>query len=194
MAGIHLHQITQPGQHAAGVGFEQPFEMLTACHERVHRMLRLLGKLREHLATRGHDEQAAQAARDVMRYFDQAAPLHHEDEELHVFPLLLQRGDEALRQAVRRLQADHVAMGEIWPRARRCLLAVADAAAPSAWAGWAPGDEQLLDRFAGQYDEHIRLEETLVYPAAQGLLDAPALSAIGEEMQHRRIDGKVRGR
>ena len=79
MAGIHLHQITQPGQHAAGVGFEQPFEMLTACHERVHRMLRLLGKLREHLATRGHDEQAAQAARDVMRYFDQAAPLHHED-------------------------------------------------------------------------------------------------------------------
>lgn len=194
MAGIHLHQITQPGQQAAGVGFEQPFEMLTACHERVHRMLRLLGKLREHLATRGHDEQAAQAARDVMRYFDQAAPLHHEDEELHVFPLLLQRGDEALRQAVRRLQADHVAMGEIWPQARRCLASVADAGAPSSWAGWAPGDEQLLDRFAGQYDEHIRLEESLVYPAAQGLLDAQALSAIGEEMQHRRTDGRVRGR
>jgi hypothetical protein len=30
MAGIHLHQITQPGQQAAGVGFEQPFEMLDA--------------------------------------------------------------------------------------------------------------------------------------------------------------------
>ena len=85
-------------------------------------------------------------------------------------------------------------MGEIWPQARRCLLAVADAAATSSWAGWTPGDEQLLDRFAAQYDEHIRLEETLVYPAAQGLLDAQALSAIGEEMQHRRTDGRVRGR
>ena len=70
-------------------GFEQPFEMLVACHERVHRMLALLGRLREHLHGHGPDTQAQQAARDVMRYFDQAAPLHHQDEELHVFPPLL---------------------------------------------------------------------------------------------------------
>jgi len=31
------------------VGFEQPFEMLAACHERVNRMLALLERLREHL-------------------------------------------------------------------------------------------------------------------------------------------------
>ena len=58
MAGIHLHQIGQPGQHAPGSGFEQPFEMLDACHERVERMLRLLGKIREHVTTHGADEQA----------------------------------------------------------------------------------------------------------------------------------------
>ena len=67
MAGIHLHQIGQPGQHPAGVGFEAPFEMLDACHERVERMLRLLGKIRDHVKSHGADTQARDAARDVMR-------------------------------------------------------------------------------------------------------------------------------
>jgi len=128
VAGVHLHQIGPPGSRAAASGFaEAPFEMLSTCHERVHRMLRLLGRLREHLASHGHDEQAAQAARDVMRYFDLAAPLHHQDEELHVFPVLLVQGDAAVQSVVRRLQQDHLAMEQAWPRARALLQAVADA-------------------------------------------------------------------
>ncbi|RYF75253.1 MAG: hemerythrin domain-containing protein, partial [Comamonadaceae bacterium] len=75
-----------PGFNAPGVGFEQPFAMLEACHERVQRTLALLGRLRGHVQAHGADEPARQAARDVLRYFDIAAPLHHEDEELHVFP------------------------------------------------------------------------------------------------------------
>ena len=64
--------MTQPMRlQALGGGpsasFEQPFEMLEACHERVHRMLGLLARLREHMCTHGADEQARQAARDVMR-------------------------------------------------------------------------------------------------------------------------------
>ena len=49
------------------VGFEQPFEMLVACHERVNRMLTLLSRLREHMSSHGADDNARQAARDVMR-------------------------------------------------------------------------------------------------------------------------------
>ena len=68
--------------HAApGAGFDQPFEMLLACHERVERMLGLLERLAQHLAEHGCTPDAAQAARDVMRYFDIAGPAHHEDEE-----------------------------------------------------------------------------------------------------------------
>ncbi len=91
---------------APAAGFEQPFEMLEACHERVQRMLALLGRLREHLASHGADEQARQAARDVMRYFDQAAPEHHRDEELHVFPPLLAQNDPKVAAVVVRLQQD----------------------------------------------------------------------------------------
>lgn len=81
-----------PGFNAPSVGFEQPFAMLEACHERVQRTLALLQRLRAHVLEHGADVPAQQAARDVLRYFDIAAPLHHEDEELHVFPLLLAQG------------------------------------------------------------------------------------------------------
>ena len=78
-----------PGFGGAAVGFDTPFEMLEACHERVQRSLDLLQRLTDYLHTHACDDSARQAARDVLRYFDMAAPLHHEDEELHVFPLLL---------------------------------------------------------------------------------------------------------
>ena len=93
MTRIHLHTLTLPGHRAPGAGYEAPFEMLDACHERVERMLRLLNKLRAHLQASGWDAQAAEAARDVLRYFNEAAPRHHEDEERHVFPAVLAAPD-----------------------------------------------------------------------------------------------------
>ena len=38
-----------PGHRSPSVGFEAPFEMLSACHERVERRWALLIKLRHHL-------------------------------------------------------------------------------------------------------------------------------------------------
>jgi hemerythrin-like domain-containing protein len=167
---------------APAAGFEQPFEMLAACHERVHRMLTLLARLREHLRRNGNDDQTRQAARDVMRYFDQAAPQHHRDEELHVFPPLLAQGDAAVVSVVRRLQQDHVLMETHWQAARRVLAALE--AEPS--HSLSANDEAALDAFAGLYDAHIEAEEQIAYPQASALLDPPALAAMGEEMMRRR--------
>ena len=86
-------RVSLPGLHTPGAGFDEPFEMLGACHDRVRRSLDLLQRLRDYLKTHACDDSARQAARDVLRYFDIAAPLHHEDEELHVFPPLLAGGD-----------------------------------------------------------------------------------------------------
>ena len=98
----------------SAAGFDQPFELLRGCHARITRMDALLLRLIDHVALKetqgrpkfpcsprgagrradpggaqeGTDAQAQQAADKVLRYFDVAAPLHHEDEELHVFPLL----------------------------------------------------------------------------------------------------------
>ena len=126
MTRIHLHTLTLPGHRAPGAGYEAPFEMLDACHERVERMLSLLQRLRTHLTTSGWDVQAAEAARDVLRYFNEAAPRHHEDEERHVFPAVLAAPDApipartgtgdgtSLHAVVRRLLQDHADMHTRW--------------------------------------------------------------------------------
>ena len=171
-----------PGFHAPAVGFEQPFAMLEACHERVQRTLTLLQRLRTHVQEHGADVPAQQAARDVLRYFDIAAPLHHEDEELHVFPLLLAQGSADVAALVARLQHDHVCMGADWAAARLPLQALAD----GLQAAFSEADGAAFDRFAARYDRHISDEETVAYPAAQALLAAPALEAMGSEMAARR--------
>ena len=173
--------VTLPGFNAPAVGFEQPFAMLEACHERVQRTLGLLQRLRDPVRAQGADEQARQAARDVLRYFDLAAPLHHEDEELHVFPLLLAQGAPDVVALVQRLQQDHVQMAADWAAARAPLVALCDGDAQPLGAA---GD--ALDRFASRYAGHIAAEEGAAYPAAAALLAQDALAAMGREMAARR--------
>lgn len=156
--------------------------MLEACHERVQRTLGLLGRLREHVRKQGVDNDARQAARDVLRYFDIAAPLHHQDEELHVFPLLLAQATPEVRALVTRLQHDHVAMTTDWAAARAGLQALLDESA----TGFTPQDEAALDGFAMRYDAHIAAEEGVAYPAAATLLPPASLAAMGQEMAARR--------
>ena len=115
-----------PGHHAPAAGFEAPFDMLEACHERVERMLGLIQRLQQHLQDSGCDASARQAAQDVLRYFDQAAPRHHEDEERHVFPPLMAGPDAAIKALVLRLIQDHRQMEVAWVDARAVLLAVAE--------------------------------------------------------------------
>ena len=69
--------MTLPGFHSPAIGFEQPFEMLSACHERVERTLALFERLVVHVRAQGHDAASRSAAADVLRYFDLAAPHHH---------------------------------------------------------------------------------------------------------------------
>jgi hemerythrin-like domain-containing protein len=166
-----------------GAGFDEPFALLSACHERVQRSLALLQRLQAHLAVHGADAQARDAARDVMRYFDIAAPLHHEDEERHVFPALLAADPARHGPLVARLQDDHRRMAAAWPAARAALQAVADGT-------WSAADPAAAARdwshFAALYGPHIDAEERSAYPVVQARADAAATAAMGAEMAARR--------
>ena len=177
--------VALPGHHTPAVGLEAPFEMLEACHERVQRMLTLMTRLQQHLLETGLDDSARQAARDVMRYFDLAAPLHHQDEELHVFPPLLAGTDADLRNLVQGLMQDHRQMETAWPLARAVLLAVAEGPA-SEGAPLNAEQTDALNRFAALYGQHIQSEEGLVYPAAQAVLSPDAVQAMSADMMRRR--------
>jgi hemerythrin-like domain-containing protein len=159
--------------------------MLAACHERVERMLTLMARLQQHLLERGRDDSARQAARDVMRYFDLAAPLHHQDEELHVFPPLLAGPDAALRTVVQRLMQDHRDMEAAWPPARSVLQAIAESRATD-WAPLTPTQTAALERFSALYARHLVDEDRLAYPAAQAVLAGEALQAMSQDMMQRR--------
>jgi len=163
-----------------GAGFEEPFEMLEACHQRVHRMLGLLQRLAAHLHESGADANAQQAARDVMRYFDLAAPAHHEDEERHVLPRLRQLGRAALAD---RLHDEHTRMSATWSGVRADLHRVAEGA-------WTATDmDAAVARWqdmAALYAAHIEAEESAAYPAVREATDGATQRAMGDEMARRR--------
>ncbi len=64
-----------------GPSFDEPLEMLAACHERIEAQLRTLERLGPHLEKHGCDAEAKAAAQAVLRYFDTAGRLHHQDED-----------------------------------------------------------------------------------------------------------------
>lgn len=182
---VPLSRITLPGHRAPAAGFEAPFEMLGACHERVQRMLALLAKLQQHARVHGWSEPIGQAAVDVMRYFDLAAPHHHEDEERHVFPPLLAGTDPVLHAVVRRLQQDHRDMDATWMQVHVVLAGVCQAP-PAGWTDFTPEETALFNHFANLYQRHIDDEDGIAYPAAQAQLASDALQAMSEDMMRRR--------
>lgn len=178
-----------PSFQSPAAGFEQPFELLHACHERVHRTLDLLARLQAHLARHGCDEQARQAATDVMRYFDIAAPLHHQDEELHVFPPLLRCATPEVKRLVQQLQEDHCKMESRWALARTTLRLVAECDGERGMAIWKPltsAQAGALRSFAALYARHIEMEEQVIYPEAMACLTPDATQVMRADMMRRR--------
>ena len=173
-----------PGFASPAVGFEAPFELLGACHERIRRSLALLTRLVGHIDATGHDDASRSAAADVLRYFDIAAPAHHEDEERHVFPRLLASGDAQSIALARTLQAEHREMQTLWAQLRPTL---------EHWANAAAGDARieaparaLVDAFIALHGPHLAAEDSQAFDAARAGLDEATLAAIGKEMQRRR--------
>ena len=174
-----------PGHSAPAVGFEAPFEMLSACHERVERMLELLGRLRKYLTDHAWDELAASAASDVMRYFDLAAPQHHLDEEIHVFPAALALKNPQLDLLVYRLKQEHLQMEKLWVSVRQALDSVVLGNAQD-WLGFSDEDNVHMDSFFAAYKDHINDEEIYIYPAASNALNDEQLLGMSHDMMRRR--------
>ena len=174
-----------PGFQSPGAGYDAPFAMLEACHERVQRSLALLIRVQEYVQKNGVDDKAKSAVRDVLRYFDLAAPLHHQDEELHVFPALMGQANSELQKCVHDLQAQHREMECGWGNMRKSLQKLLD------WNAGDAGVREVLssgsvDAFFALYQSHIQLEEQMAYPAAQSLLTPQHMEEMAADMMHRR--------
>jgi hemerythrin-like domain-containing protein len=172
-----------PGFTPPAAGTEAPLEMLAACHGRVERQCATLLRLAAHLPANGADEQARTAAGNVMRYFDTSARHHHQDEEVDLFPALLEAmaGSDAvcLRDLTDGLTREHRQFEGMWQGLRAILRRIAD------------GENTLLaietvDAFTGAYARHIEREESELLPMAARLLDDAQIGTIGAAMRGRR--------
>lgn len=165
---------------AESVSFETPVAMLIACHDRVRQYADLTLKLAQYLLKEGPDAKAQEAAAGILRYFDIAAPLHHSDEDIDLFPLLSQYGQPELKAVIATVSAEHDELGKLWQDVRHYLLPLA-----AGQAGTLP--LALAGEFAKRYPAHAALEETAIYPFAEQLIDAATLAEMGKNMASRRL-------
>jgi hemerythrin-like domain-containing protein len=177
-------KVNLPGFQSPAVGYDEPFEMLIACHERVQRMLDLLDRARMHALTKGCDANLNSAFTDVMRYFDLAAPQHHLDEELHVFPIVLAKGNQSQKEIVRVLIQDHETMAHLWQDVRSLLAEVIQT--PRDLPVFSHRDNDLMDDFRNAYAKHISNEELSIYPVCIQYMAQHNFASMAEEMKMRR--------
>jgi hemerythrin-like domain-containing protein len=147
---------------------DDPMALLRACHDKVRHFTTLIQRLRTHVDTHGADAQARDAAVAVRRYFTLAAPLHHDDEDVDLYPALKTLGDAALNARVDALSAEHAQLSGLWQALRPWLDALALEQMP---AGALPD----VDAFALRYRAHAQAEEDELYPYAARLNAATRL-------------------
>jgi hemerythrin-like domain-containing protein len=165
-------------------GYDDPIGMLLGCHRRIEKKLATLKALSPHLAAKGVDAEASAAAQGVLRYFNASAAYHHEDEEIDLLPLLLERvtdeGDrERLHAMDDRVRDDHREMARTWARVKKPLEGIADGLVRTI-------PETDVQAFLALNRRHIEAEEGVIVPLAQKWLTGDDLKALGRAMATRR--------
>lgn len=166
--------------------FSDPTGLLSDCHRRIEMFLASLQHVAEVIASPLSTE-ARNTLETALRYFHEAAPKHTQDEEESLFPRLRQNPDPEIESALSTLNAlegDHrradALHAEVHALGVQCLE-----------KGYLPPREALRFRqavsdLASIYSQHIRIEDDLVFPAAQRVLSGSQKSAIAHEMESRR--------
>jgi hemerythrin-like domain-containing protein len=167
--------------------FNDPIGMLGDCHRRILNFLNVLVTLaNQHKGGPLSEEQRGLLA-NSLRYFRDAAPKHTADEEDSLFPRLRELdvpGLEIVLARIDALQQDHESadlqhaevdrLGQRWLLDGR--LSSEDAARLT----------EILGRLEALYRDHIRKEDTQVFPFAQRVLPPDDRRSIGAEMAARR--------
>jgi len=169
-------------------GFDQPIAVLKHCHGRIRKQLTTLERLLSHLPEHGADEAARQAAGAVLKYFEKAAHLHHDDEEQDLIPMLraVAQGDDAatLQALAPVILQDHKDMDALWQDLHEQLTAIADGSASTLSAS-------AVQRFSQRYTAHMEREESTMAPMAMRLFSPEQMTQLGTAMQRRRNIGEA---
>lgn len=171
----HTKMLITP--QTAAPSWDEPIEMLLACHGKVRKFCHQLTLLPDYLTHNGLDQSALTSIHQILTYFNKAAPLHHEDEELDFFPTLL-RFTPHVKDSVDELLRQHQSLHSGWEALRRQLNSIMAGETLIL-------SNSLVHMFVAGYERHMALEEPLF---EQGREDIPEeqLKEIGRIMAERR--------
>lgn len=157
--------------------WDDPIEMLYACHGKVQKFCSQLNRLPEYLATHGCHDAEKQAIMQICTYFNRAAPLHHEDEEQDFFPALVKYCPET-QVVIENLETQHIDLHENWVNLHEQLQATlnGERIAP---------DVAQIHKFTQAYDVHIPVEEQL-FELGKQHIPHDVLREMGKVMAARR--------
>ncbi len=154
--------------------------LLGECHQRIRHFV----ELARQAALRGDAsaDQVAQACTDVERYFKEALPLHVADEEESIEPRL--RGQSP--------PVDH-ALDTVAAQHEQHASKLATLLAALAAVRIRPADDVARSELAAaatalktEFEAHLRLEETTIFPAIRELLPSETQTRIIDELRRRR--------
>jgi len=166
--------------------FSEPTGLLSDCHRRIESFLGVLEAVGR-VIDRAPDEEVARALSAALGYFREAAPKHTADEEASLFPRMRRLLDPEVQAALlqlEHLEHDHRAADPLHAQVERLgrkYLAEEklEAAEVAEYRG-------AIARLRAIYEQHIRLEDEVVFPLAKRVLPAAEKSAIAAEMARRR--------
>ena len=165
-------------------GFDDPIGMLIDCHRRIERFLHVLCTVANRARNRALTDEEVIAVQSSIQYFRVGGLRHTADEKESLFPRLRAKSIAGNFEEIGGLENDH--------RHANDLHTTVDAL----YTAWIAADhlnsedEQRLRSATEQlkhlYQEHIQVEEKIVFPRAAEMLDSGTITAIGQEFHARR--------
>lgn len=165
-------------------GFDNPLGMLTDCHRRIEQFLGILVLVAERASGRALTGEESAAVQAALEYFRNGGQRHNADEEESLFPRLRAAASGAGVAEIAGLESDHRDAGQLHDAVEKLYETWIEGGA------LADLDKQRLlvmtQRLKRLYEEHIRLEEQVVFPRAAKLLNSESIAEIGQEFRARR--------
>lgn len=159
-------------------------DLLTECHARIRSSCALARRIAE--AHGRSDDEVAEAAARVHRYFTLALPLHAEDEEASVLPRLRGKDPDVDRELEAMVSEHREHDAPDGPLARVVAATAALAAHPGRLAELAPMLGAAAEALEAHFDVHLGREERVVFPAIRRLVDGELDGRMVAELRARR--------
>lgn len=166
--------------------FNNPTGLLSDCHRRIEMFLGTFVAVAERI-DEPPSEETVGALEAALRYFSQAAPKHTADEEESLFPRLRENHNPELKSALSaldELERDHELVSSMHGKVER--LAAQYLKVGSLSNEESSAFRQVVSTLQAKYKGHIGIEDSVVFPLADRLLNESEKASIAEEMAKRR--------